>query len=178
MAARPPVKTGAASPVNNRNLTRNPEETMSPRNVLFVCRNNAVSSLMAEAYLRQIGRPLAFGHSAGISPAHEADPQALGILGEVGLKTGSLVPKALRSFALAGSPRMDQIVVLGRLAEIGPLPLLPGAPDVAEWRVTECAETGGRRDAYLEHFAEIRTLVDALLFDLPGVAPVRIPEVA
>lgn len=76
---------------------------MTPQNILFLCPNNAVRSIMAEAYLRLAGRPLARAFSAGRKPAESVHPLTLAVLESVGLKTGGLTPKSLESFSLAGS---------------------------------------------------------------------------
>lgn len=151
---------------------------MPPRNVLFLCPDNAARSIMAEAYLRQAGRPLARAYSAGVAPAAAVAPQALRILESVGLKTGGLAPKSIESFTLAAAPRMDLVVTMCEEAELGPLPMLPGDPATIAWRVRDVVASAGHFDSWLETFGEIRTLVDSLLFDLPGVAPLRMSEVA
>jgi len=151
---------------------------MPPKNILFLCPDNAARSIMAEAYLRQAGRPLARAYSAGAAPADAIDHRTLALLESVGLRTGGLTPKSIETFAVAGSPRMSLVTALCDLADLAPLPVLPGDPPVLEWRVPDIISSGGRFDTWLEAFGDIRTLVDSLLFELPGVAPVRMPEVA
>lgn len=154
---------------------------MTPKNILFLCPDNAVRSIMAEAYLATAGRSVARAFSAGPRPAAAVHPLTVDTLKSAGIRCGGMVPKSWQCFALAGSPRMDLIVALGDLDDHGPAPVWPGAPDVVEWNLGIPDATGllsQRRGPLVEILGEIRMRVDALLLDLPGVGQVRMPEVA
>jgi carbohydrate-binding DOMON domain-containing protein len=76
---------------------------------------------------------------------------------------------------------MDLIVALGDLDDFGSVPIWPGSPAAVEWRLggpDAVGLTSQRRGSFVDLFGEIRTRVDALLLDLPGVSQMRIPEVA
>ena len=155
---------------------------MTPKNILFLCPDNAVRSIMAEAYLATAGRSITRAFSAGPRPAEEINPLTVETLKSAGIRCGGLAPKSWQSFALAGSPRMDLIVALGDLDEFGPAPVWPGAPAEVAWRFAGSDAglgiTSRRRGSYVDLLGEIRMRVDALLLDLPGVSQIRMPEVA
>ncbi|HSG34611.1 MAG TPA: hypothetical protein VLA37_08745 [Sphingomonadaceae bacterium] len=155
---------------------------MTPKNILFLCPDNAIRSIMAEAYLATAGRGIARPFSAGLTPAAEVHPLTVETLRSAGLRCSGLGPKSWQSLALARSPRMDLIVTLGEPGEFGSVPAWPGSPDRVEWRLGEPQEAMGSRfqsrSAFVDLLGEIRMRVDALLLDLPGVAAMRMPAVA
>lgn len=154
---------------------------MTPKNILFLCPDNAIRSIMAEAYLSIAGRSVARPFSAGPRPAAEVHPLTLETLKSAGIRCGGLGPKSWQAFTLAGSPRMDLIVALGDLDDFGSAPIWPGSPAAVEWRLggpDAFGLTSQRRGSFVDLLGEIRTRVDALLLDLPGVSQMRMPEVA
>lgn len=155
---------------------------MTPKNILFLCPDNAVRSIMAEAYLLTAGRNVARAYSAGPRPATEIHPLTVETLRSAGIRCGGLGPKSWQTFALAGCPQMDLIVTMGDLGDLGPMPVWPRSPAVVEWRFggmeTNLGLSSQRRSGFVELLGEIRTRVDAVLLDLPGVAPRHMPAVA
>lgn len=79
--------------------------------ILFICRDNAGLSLMAEALTMHLyARVRAFSAATG-APA-PVDPAALDCLQQAGVPTAGLSAKPLEVFALSGAPRVDVMVAL------------------------------------------------------------------
>ncbi|MFH3481123.1 arsenate-mycothiol transferase ArsC [Xanthobacter variabilis] len=79
--------------------------------ILFVCRDNAGLSLMAEALTMHLyARVRAF--SAATAMAGPVDPVALECLEREGIATDGLSAKPAELFALSGAPRVDLAVAL------------------------------------------------------------------
>lgn len=154
---------------------------MTSKNILFLCRDNSAVSIMAEAYMTAAGRGIARAHSAGCEPATAVHPMALTTLRAAGVRHSGLTPKSWEIFSLAREPKMDLIVYLcdPRLMTQKPvwrgepleMVLKPSGADVAEM-------PGVRQSEMLEVFAEVRTLADSLLLDMPGIMTQDYPAVA
>ena len=154
---------------------------MTLKNVLFLCRDNAAVSIMAEAYMTVAGRGVARAFSAGSDPAREIHPLALETLKAAGVRHSGLAPKSWNAFALPQAPKMDLVVYL-----CDP-DIMPGAP---EWRGrperlvlglswSHLNHAAGLRAAdFLGQFAELRTLTDSLLLEMPGISAREYPRVA
>ena len=79
--------------------------------ILFVCRDNAGLSLMAEALTMHLyARVRAF--SAATAFAAPVDLAALDSLEREGVATNGLSSKPVEVFALSGAPRVDAVVAL------------------------------------------------------------------
>ncbi|WP_234051370.1 MULTISPECIES: low molecular weight phosphatase family protein [unclassified Xanthobacter] len=79
--------------------------------ILFVCRDNAGLSLMAEALTMHLyARVRAF--SAATAMTGPVDPVALECLEREGIATDGLSAKPAELFALSGAPRVDLAVAL------------------------------------------------------------------
>ncbi|MGE4373323.1 MAG: hypothetical protein AB7E29_10585 [Xanthobacter sp.] len=83
--------------------------------ILFLCRDNAGVSLMAEAITMHVSARLnlnlrAFSAAAG--PTAPVDVVALECLHEAGVPADGLSSKPLELFALSGAPRVDVVVPL------------------------------------------------------------------
>lgn len=110
--------------------------------ILFVCKDNAGLSPMAEACLNALGDGSLRAFSAGLAPAAHLAPATARVLAENGIPSGGLAPKSWELFALPHAPSPDVVVALtpgvaaatGRIWS-GPVrhmcwPLAP-APDAA-----------------------------------------------
>lgn len=80
------------------------------KKVLFVCVHNSGRSQMAEAFLNELGKGRARGHSAGTSPANAVDPTVVVVMEEVGIDISKNVPQA---FTVDMFDRADRVVTMG-----------------------------------------------------------------
>ena len=97
-----------------------------PYNVLFLCIGNAGRSIIGEAIVNRIGGDGFRGYSAGSQPRGAAHPAAIRLLKSHGYSTEGLRPKSWDEFALPGSPSLDFVFTVGRVA--GRLPVGPDNP--------------------------------------------------
>ncbi|MFO1089055.1 MAG: hypothetical protein U1E46_05685 [Hyphomicrobiales bacterium] len=104
---------------------------MSTSNVLFVCHDNAVASILAEAYIARAGRGLWRAFSAGLEPAREFNPHVVDLLRARGLRTQRFAPRSLASFTVSGAPRIDLVVRIDPREE--GFEQLPGLPPSDAW---------------------------------------------
>lgn len=154
---------------------------MTLKNVLFLCRDNAAISIMAEAYMMVAGRGVARAFSAGYEPAGEIHPLALETLKAAGVRHNGLAPKCWKSFALPKAPKMDLVVCLCDSAMMPAPPEWRGRPErlVLALSWSHLNGTADLRAAdFLGQFAEIRTLTDSLLLEMPGISGREYPRVA
>lgn len=154
---------------------------MTSKNVLFLCRDNAAVSIMAEAYTNVAGRGIARAYSAGCQPASSVHPVALATLRAAGVRHSGLAPKSWNQFAHDGEFRMDLVVYLSDPRSMTQRPAWRGAPPemVLKPSGSDVVEIpGARQSEMLEVFAEIRTLADSLLLDMPGIITQQYPAVA
>lgn len=123
-------------------------------NILYLCRENAARSIMAEAYTNSIGRARFVAYSAGEAPAEHIHPETVGILERHGLSVGGLHPKSWNEFLLPGAVPMDFVIsVCDRDAgEI--CPVWPNNPITARWNISDPMRAPPER----RHAAFVRTL--------------------
>ena len=100
--------------------------------VLFVCVDNAASSIMAESILRSMAGRRFKAYSAGIRPTREVSAAVLEFLQGRRLPSDALRPKAL-----AEAPRVDFVITVCPRAEAALPEDWPGDPVIAHWRVDE-----------------------------------------
>lgn len=102
--------------------------------VLFVSKNNAARSLLAEACLRQLGAQSFQVFSCGVPDriADKADSTTLATLATAGFKTTGLQPKDWTEFSRHGSKPMDIVISLDAETK-SEHPSWPGQPETALW---------------------------------------------
>lgn len=137
--------------------------------VLFVCRQNAARSQMAQALLQTLGRRRFLALSAGTDPAADIHPLTLETIRNAGLPTTGLHPKGLGTFATVDAPRLDFVfTVCDELAGCA-LPIL-GRPVTAHWPIPDPAPARGshaeRATAFAEAFKMMRRRIE-LFVELP-----------
>ncbi|OYT91144.1 MAG: protein tyrosine phosphatase [Burkholderiales bacterium PBB3] len=107
---------------------------LSVTNVLFVSRENAYRSLLAEACLRHLGRGRFKAYSCGVPALLAIGPNKWTA---VALHTASIPEDGLRckswsEFTRSGAPRMDFVISLDS-ETLHEHPIWPGQPNTALW---------------------------------------------
>lgn len=88
-----------------------------PKNVLFVCIENARRSQMAEAIFNQLAKEMkleARATSAGTMPSDKIDPNIARVLEEIGVRVEDRRPRSLNNNMIAEA---DAIVTMGCLSK-------------------------------------------------------------
>lgn len=119
--------------------------------VLFVCKDNAIRSVIAHALLSRFSRDRFCVFSCGLNPAREIHPLTLRMIEAHGLPLDQRQPRKLSDFLGEAAPEMDLVINLCD----EPLPRLPGNPVVAHWGITDPITHGG--DTVSEGLAFRRT---------------------
>ena len=104
-------------------------------NVLFVCSDNSVLSIMSESILRGIAARHFEAFSAGCVPRDAVDAYALSLLAAHRLPIAGLEPKSLERFRAGGAPKMDFIITLCELGATEVGTEWAGEPLLAHWNV-------------------------------------------
>jgi protein-tyrosine-phosphatase len=127
--------------------------TGRPRSVLFMCRQNAVRSPLAEALAREALGPDVFIASAGIRPG-ERDPFVDAVLAEEGLALGRHQPHALDDLE---DSYFDVIVTLAPEAHHAALELTRTlAVDVEYWPTPDPTVATGSREQIMAAYRDVR----------------------
>ena len=138
-------------------------------NVLFLCTGNSARSILAEAYLNELGRGRFKAYSAGSHPAGRVNAFALDLLERNRIATDGLHSKAWDEFAGPGAPQMDIVITVCDQAAGETCPVWPGKPLTAHWGVEDPAIVTGddatRRAAFLKAFTVLQKRI-ALLASL------------
>ena len=104
--------------------------------VLFLCDDNAATSVMAESILRSVGARFSC-YSAGVKPAATVHPLIIDFLRERHMPVAGLRTKAMQELS---SSRFDFVITLSELAaDEAPL-RWDGTPVLAHWNVLESGE--------------------------------------
>lgn len=130
-----------------------------PFNVLFISTRNSARSLMAEALLRELGRPRFLAHSAGSFPADEAHPAALKTLTAMRVSTHGLVSKSWNVFGEPDAPRMDFVFTVCDIAAGEVCPVWSGHPVSAYWGVDDPAMAQGSDEQVARAFHDAALLL-------------------
>jgi arsenate reductase len=123
-------------------------------NVLFLCTGNSARSIMAEAILNQMGKPVFTAYSAGSHPSGVVRPEALRELERAGIPTVGLRSKSWDEFAQPGAPEMHFVFTVCDNAAKEPCPLWPGHPMTAHWGVRDPAAVQGQPEEIERAFRE------------------------
>jgi len=146
---------------------------MTLKNILFVCRGNAVRSIMAEAYMNMAGRGLYRAVSAGPRPLGAIAPETLETLRHAGLRPRNLASTSWEVFAMPAAPKMNLVVSLCDETAEPRGTVWPGHPELQHWSIPDPEDAfgfdGHGRGGWLDAFAEIRRNVDALVLSEPGL---------
>jgi protein-tyrosine-phosphatase len=126
--------------------------------VLFVSRENACRSLLAEACLRHLGGKKFKVHSCGVpyGVADRPDSWAVLALQTAGIPTDGLRCKSWAEFTKSGAPKMDFVIALDAETAMDH-PSWPGQPETALWEYPMIA-LGRKSSATTPAIATMNTL--------------------
>ncbi|HUO03641.1 MAG TPA: hypothetical protein VMU16_00460 [Candidatus Binataceae bacterium] len=135
-------------------------------NVLFICEDNAVSSITAEALLERWGAKGFRAFSAGVMPKHECNPLVAEVLKENRIWHDGLRSKGYEEFLSPDAPPMDLVISLGERPP-AQLPIAwPGRPEVIHWHITEPATDGDsatKARSFRKTFLELENRIKLLV---------------
>ncbi|WP_408242107.1 arsenate-mycothiol transferase ArsC [Paraburkholderia sediminicola] len=105
--------------------------------MLFLCRDNSASGVIAEALLRELAGHRFEAFSAGPEPAARVHPLAVAQLRSGVSARDILSPKSWLEFTGEWAPRMDLIIALDESVDEHHAPVFPGAPSLLAWSVAD-----------------------------------------
>ncbi|MFZ5563367.1 MAG: sigma 54-interacting transcriptional regulator [Thermodesulfobacteriota bacterium] len=136
---------------------------MEKGTILFLCRDNATRSQMAEGFARQAAGDDILVLSAGIAPGPEVHPVAVEVMREHGIDISGHRPKPVSDLKTV---RFDLAVDLCQTLR-DELPVLAGSPPFVCWTVADPAavdgDAGAEKEAFRQAARTIRSLVGDLL---------------
>lgn len=125
--------------------------------LLFLCTNNAVRSIMAEALLRHHGGETFQVYSAGSDPLGTVNPNAIALLRQHEYHTAQLRSKSWDEFIGVTAPSFDIIITLSDevAREVQSVrPRWRGNPLVAHWGLPAPVAVQGDEAAKRQAFAD------------------------
>jgi arsenate reductase (thioredoxin) len=131
-------------------------------NVLFLCADNSIRSIMAEALLRRWGGKHFGAFSAGALPKSEVDPLAVDLLKSHRIWREDLKCKGCPEFLAEDAPRMEFVISVGERAPAGLPAAWPGNPRLIHWRITEPIIDGDpveKERSFRRAFVELETRI-------------------
>jgi arsenate reductase len=129
-------------------------------NVLFLCTGNSARSIMAEAILKQKGRPHFTAYSAGSHPSGRVHPEALRQIERSHISTEGLRSKSWDEFSKFDSPEMHFIFTVCDRAAEEVCPVWPGHPITARWGVPDPAAVDGTQEQVERAFRDAFATLD------------------
>ena len=131
----------------------------TPYTVLFLCKENAGRSLMAEAMLNKLGNGRFEVYSAGTDPIDAPNPTAMQILQENGYETEKLSPKHYSVFLEDDAPHLDFVFTLCKDSEeeahLNIWDELARDTITAHWHFADPALTGGNVETEREEYIRV-----------------------
>lgn len=136
-------------------------------NVLFLCTHNSARSILAEAYLNQVGKGRFIAYSAGSHPSDTINPITIHILRRNGYAIDGLRSKCWDEFAVPGAPEMDFVITVCDSAAGEVCPVWPGQPMTAHWGFEDPSQATGteeeRRRVFHRVFQQITARIQLFL---------------
>jgi protein-tyrosine-phosphatase len=105
--------------------------------VLFLCRDNSIRSIIAEALLRELAGHRFDAFSAGPEPAARIHPLAHAQLQPGISGRAVLSPKSWLEFTGEWAPRMDVVIALDESVDALHAPAFPGDPIFVDWTIAD-----------------------------------------
>lgn len=138
--------------------------------VLFLCRDNAALSIVAEALLRELDRLHFDAFSAGLEPADKVHDGAWGQLRHGFSSLDLLNPKSWMEFTSAWAPQMDFVITMCASSEDVDIRAFHGTPKLLHWpvpnplvRATDGADVAPSARPFDHAFWHILKRVDAFI---------------
>jgi arsenate reductase len=123
--------------------------------VLFLCRENAARSIIAEALLRELAGHRFEVFSAGAEPATRVHALALAQLRPGVSDLGLLAPKSWLEFNGEWAPHMDLIVTLDERVGEQVAPTFPGNPHFLKWDFADPLAEGLTHEERTQSFEKV-----------------------
>lgn len=145
-----------------------PARGTQPPLALFLCRENAASSIMAEALLRHLAKERVRAASAGDCPAAGVNPHALECLRAHGIATTGLHSKGWGAYSGAYRPQIRFLITLSEVDALkGNWNQEASRPVKANWAMPDpAAVLGSEADiglAFEEAFGTLHTRIQSFL---------------
>lgn len=109
----------------------------SGKKVLFVCRDNSVQSIIAEAILKRWGGKDFRAFSAGIHPATEVHPLAIDLLKTQRLWGQNFQTKGCDEFMKHDAQSMNFVISIGQQPSDDLPADWPGNPRIIHWHISD-----------------------------------------
>ncbi len=136
-------------------------------NVLFLCTHNSARSILAEAYINQVGKGRFIAYSAGSHPSGSINPMTIQILRQTGYAVDELRSKSWDEFAVPNAPKMDFVITVCDSAADEVCPVWPGQPMTAHWGFEDPSQAMGteeeRRRVFQRVFRQIKARIQLFL---------------
>ena len=138
------------------------------KTILVLCTGNSARSIMAEAYINQVGGGRWCAVSAGSKPTGRVNPLALATLAEAGIAAPSQPrSKSWDEFAGPAAPALDVVLTVCDNAANETCPHFPGPARKTHMPFPDPAAVDGteaeRLRAFKDVFALMRPRLDALV---------------
>lgn len=147
---------------------------MAKTNVLFVCPDNSLLGLLAEAWLNARARGLMRAFSAGIIPADHMNPNVPRLLSAYGVDPSGLAPKPVGVFLVPYALVPDRIIYLTKMPAVAQPTAWKGITSSHWWNVAPAPPFGGDLAAGATYLQRIQSAVTGLIgsnanaFDMAG----------
>jgi arsenate reductase len=113
-------------------------------NVLFLCADNSVRSILAEALLNRLGAGRFQAFSAGYGVAEAVNPYALALLEKINYNPDRVCAKQMVAVMDGADPGFDFIIRLSPDRRgSARMPQFSGAPVVVDWHMPDPADVSG-----------------------------------
>ena len=139
-----------------------------PSRILVLCTGNSCRSILAEAWLRELGGSRVVVDSAGARPEGTVSPRTIRVLDELGIAHGWARSKSMTEFL--ERPFDHVITVCDDAAEV--CPVFPGPAARTHWSIPDPAGAQGTDEelmaVYRSTAADLRERIAAFLATLDG----------
>jgi protein-tyrosine-phosphatase len=145
--------------------------------VLFLCRDNAALSILAEALLRELDGLHFDAFSAGLEPADKVHAAAMGELRHGFSSLELLNPKSWLEFTSEWAPQMDFVITLCDESARVDMRAFHGNPELRHWALTPSARVDANTvgNAFWQILKRVEDFIAAERRPWP---PLKLPTVA